>query len=142
MHNATYLFFICSNASTNFPPVSTGFGGFGRQEALLGIQESRTQTSGRVKTKTNPYPDTQCMVYFQHSKPCFCCLEFTDFSKKTNLKTVRHWIGTLNKTNGKGLEKYHLPVPYILFGTRGLVTLYIGNWELGSKYIGNWKIRE
>ena len=30
----------------------------------------------------------------------------------------------------------HLPVPYI-FGTKGLVTLYIGNWELGSKYIGN-----
>ena len=23
----------------------------------------------------------------------------------------------------------------------GLVTWYIGNWELGSKYIGNWKIR-
>ena len=34
----------------------------------------------------------------------------------------------------------HLPVPYI-FGTRGLVTWYIGNWELGSKYTGNWKIR-
>ena len=64
MHNATYLFFICSNASTNFLSVSTGFGGFGRQEALLGIQESGTQTSGRVKTETNPYPDTQCMVYF------------------------------------------------------------------------------
>ena len=24
----------------------------------------------------------------------------------------------------------------------GLVTWYIGNWELGSKYKGNWKIRE
>ena len=23
----------------------------------------------------------------------------------------------------------------------GLVTWYIGNWELGSEYIGNWKIR-
>ena len=34
----------------------------------------------------------------------------------------------------------HLPVPYI-FGTRGLVTWYIGHWELGSKYIGNWKMR-
>ena len=28
-----------------------------------------------------------------------------------------------------------------LFGTQGLVTWYIGNWEFGSKYIGNGKIK-
>ena len=40
----------------------------------------------------------------------------------------------------KAKSNPHLPVPGI-FGTRGLVTWYIGYWELGSKYIGNWKIR-
>ena len=34
----------------------------------------------------------------------------------------------------------HLPV-HCIFGTRGLVTCYIGNLELGSKYIGNWRMR-
>ena len=34
----------------------------------------------------------------------------------------------------------HLPVSHT-FGTKGVVTWYIGNWELGSKYIGIWKMR-
>ena len=32
--------------------------------------------------------------------------------------------------------------PYISNQGLGLVTLYIGNWELGSKFLGNWKIRD
>ena len=46
-----------------------------------------------------------------------------------------------SKANKRFFKKYtHFPVPFI-FGTRRLVTWYVGNWELGSKYIGNWKIR-
>ena len=52
MRNATcFVLNLLDGLEKNPFGFETGFGGFGRQEALLGIQESGTQTSGRVKQK-------------------------------------------------------------------------------------------